>query len=289
MTSTENIANIGEQTPNPINPPEHVEKVSVKVPTFWEKAPELYFANIEAQFKISGITHDTTKYYAVIASLNSDVLSHISDIVLNPPATGKYEAIKVRLISEFADSQEKRLKALLSEMVLGDDRPSHLLRKMTQLAGTNISAEIVKSLWLKRLPQQTQAILAIANVDINNLAQMADKLVEINSPPSTECYAIATSSNNSDIAEMKQQISELTKQVSQLAMAQQKPQRAERYRSRERNFNPHRHNRSTSRKKNLNTTDYCEDAETDEQCYFHAKFGSKARRCRFPCIFAKNE
>ena len=109
--------------------PEQVEKVSVQVPTFWEKAPELYFANIEAQFSISGVTQDTTKYYAVIASLNSEVLSHISDIVLNPPATGKYEAIKRRLVNEFADSQEKRLKALLSEMVLGDDRPSHLLRK----------------------------------------------------------------------------------------------------------------------------------------------------------------
>ena len=269
-----------------VPPPEHVEKVSLKVPAFWEKAPELYFANIEAQFSLSNVTQDTTKYYAVIASLNSEVLSHISDIVLNPPATGKYDAVKKRLVNEFADSQEKRLKALLSEMVLGDDRPSHLLRKMTQIAGTNISTEIVKSLWLKRLPQQSQAILSIANDKIENLALMADKLVEISKPQATDCYAVTANDTKNEMADLKKQIAELTRQVSQITNGSQ---HGERFRSRDRNSYPRRYSKSPARNRKRNTADDGDYTAPSNFCYYHEKFGAKARNCRSPCSYPENE
>ncbi|GFY53803.1 uncharacterized protein K02A2.6 [Trichonephila inaurata madagascariensis] len=64
-------------------------------------------------------------------------------------------------------------------MELGDRRPSDLLRQMKSLAGSSISDELIKSLWLQRLPQQTQAILSISKDSLNNIAEMAAKIMAV--------------------------------------------------------------------------------------------------------------
>ncbi|GFY60779.1 uncharacterized protein TNIN_107321 [Trichonephila inaurata madagascariensis] len=64
-------------------------------------------------------------------------------------------------------------------MELGDRRLSDLLRQMKSLAGSSISDELIKSLWLQRLPQQTQAILSIIKDSLNNIAEMADKIIAV--------------------------------------------------------------------------------------------------------------
>lgn len=73
-----------------------VAKVGLKLPPFWDKHPVLWFANIEAQFIVSGITQDATKYYSVISGLTSEILNYVSDIVLTPPETEKYETLILR-------------------------------------------------------------------------------------------------------------------------------------------------------------------------------------------------
>lgn len=99
-----------------------VNRVGLKLPPFWDKHAVLWFASIEAQFVVSGITQDETKFYCVISALTSDILSYVSDIVLTPPATDKYQTLKSRLITEFSDSEQRRIKAVLSELTLGDDK-----------------------------------------------------------------------------------------------------------------------------------------------------------------------
>ncbi|GFY74441.1 uncharacterized protein TNIN_166291, partial [Trichonephila inaurata madagascariensis] len=113
---------------------------------------------LEAQFSNSGISNDTTKYNIVVAALDENVL----DILSNPPHDDKYETLKNALLNRLTDTEESRLKKLLTEIELGDRRPSDLLRQMKSLVGSSISDELIKSLWLQRLPQQTQAILSIS-------------------------------------------------------------------------------------------------------------------------------
>ncbi|GFT31543.1 hypothetical protein NPIL_456271 [Nephila pilipes] len=48
---------------------------------------------------------------------------------------------------------------------------------MKSLAGNSISDEVIKSLWLQWLPQQTQAILSISNDPLHKIAEMADKII----------------------------------------------------------------------------------------------------------------
>lgn len=220
-----------------------VAKVGLKLPPFWDKHPVLWFANIEAQFIVSGITQDATKYYSVISGLTSEILNYVSDIVLTPPETEKYETLKARLIDEFSDSEQRRIKAVVSELVLGDDKPSHLLRKMRQLAGKTLGEEFLKTLWLQRLTPQAQAILSVSDDKLDKLALMADKIhdtaesrvEEINSPKDSF----------PELSELRAQISELSKQVQRLS------------RSRERNsydrqkYSPHRNRSQTPKSKKV--------------------------------------
>lgn len=47
--------------------PEEMTKISVRVPPFWAENPKMWFIQLEAQFEISGITTDRTKFYSVVA------------------------------------------------------------------------------------------------------------------------------------------------------------------------------------------------------------------------------
>ncbi|GBO12714.1 hypothetical protein AVEN_10707-1 [Araneus ventricosus] len=131
-----------------------VSAVAIKTPAFWSYKPELWFAQLQSQFALGNISVDSTKFHCVIAALNSDDLTCVSDIVLNPPLTDSYNSLKTRFIAQTADSV--RLKKLLSGMELGDRKLSTLLYEMKSLASDGISPEFLKGLWMQRLPIQIQ-------------------------------------------------------------------------------------------------------------------------------------
>lgn len=248
-----------------------VYRVAVKLPQFWEKYPQLWFANIEAQFIVAGITSDETKFYSVVSALNSDILNYVSDIVLNPPTHDRYVALKNRLVSEFSDSEQKRLKTLLSELALGDEKPSHLLRQMRQLAGQNFDEGVLKTLWLQRLPKETQAILSISDDALDKLAVMADKIVETTVSSQSHVQAIS-SQTDPQILELQKQVLALTERIDRLARPRNRRFQSK---TRSRTNSPH-YSRDTHKNKNKS-----------ELCWYHATFGVKARKCRFPCEFDK--
>lgn len=244
-----------------------VAKIGLKLPPFWDKHPELWFVNIEAQFVVAGITQDTTKYYSIISALNSEVLTYVCDIVLQPPAENKYNALKQRLIAEFSDSDQQRIKTLLSELVLGNDKPSQLLRRMGQLGGKTLDTEFLKTLWLQRLPIQTQTILSISEDNVEKLASMADKIHE-----TTDINVAAVQgekgSSFPELNELRTQISELSKQVERLSRSRAK-------------HNAERRDSSQRRRSNSRHRNY-------DKCWYHFKFGDAARRCKSPCSFGNS-
>lgn len=244
-----------------------VNRIALKLPPFWVKNPELWFVNIEAQFNVAGITNDSTQYYAVVAALDAETLSYVSDLVRQKPDKDLFKTLKERLVSEFSDSEQKRIQTLLSELPLGDDKPSHLLRKMRQLADNKIGEDILKTLWFQRLPNQAQAILSVSTEKLDQLAIMADKIIETCNPVQAQCHAIAAS-NPDAINELKKQIAELTERVSRLTYRDNRNKNFQRSRSRRKFQSPRRQ---------------------QDLCFYHNKFGVKARKCRQPCNFTQPE
>ncbi|GFY57442.1 uncharacterized protein TNIN_168521 [Trichonephila inaurata madagascariensis] len=143
----------------------------------------------------------------------------IEDILSNPPTENKYITLKSALLSHSTDSEEAKLKVLL-----GDRRPSDLLRPVKNLAGSKFSEEFLKTLWYKRLSQQVQAILFVSKDTLTNLTEMADKIISVYNPTDIsiinkqdKSQAISCScENNSRLSSIEASIESLTQQIHKL-------------------------------------------------------------------------
>jgi len=109
------------------------------------------------------------QYCHALQALDTDVVAEVSDFTANPPQYEKYEAFKARVLHIFQDSKEKRLKTLLYQAELGDQRPSHFSRRLKELAEGKMFDELLKSLWTQCLPSSMQSILAACGDDLDKL------------------------------------------------------------------------------------------------------------------------
>lgn len=55
--------------------------------------PRFWFSQLKSKVFIAGSTLDTTKYYTLVGSIESDVLNAVSHITKNAPNQNVYEAV----------------------------------------------------------------------------------------------------------------------------------------------------------------------------------------------------
>lgn len=236
----------------------------------------MWFAQAEAQFYLGHVTKDETKFWHIIAKIDQSVICHVSDLVSNPPAENKYGALKERLISRFALSPQARLEQLLGSCDLGDFRPTHLLARMNEIAaGLNVDDNLMKMLFLQRMPANIRAVLAISDERIAKLAEMADKMIDsssgnvaaVSAPVLNPTASNIPSSSNAvaDIAYLKEEIEVLTAEIRRLKSDQ-----------------PRNRSRSSSRPASRRPTN-------DSICWYHRKYGTRAEHCREPCEFNRSK
>ncbi|GFU23720.1 uncharacterized protein TNCV_2341121 [Trichonephila clavipes] len=111
-----------------------VARIALRLSPFWKSNVRLWIAQCDHAFTFSGISSDDTKYSALVANLDAETLSYVSDIVLSPPNSDKCHTLSQRLITQFSDSETQKIKKLFTDLQLGDEKPSHLLRKMKELS-----------------------------------------------------------------------------------------------------------------------------------------------------------
>ena len=69
----------------------------------------------------------------MVSALDFKTAEEVHDILVNPPADGRYESLKKALIKVFGKSQAQRDDELLNLTGLGDKNPTALLRKINSL------------------------------------------------------------------------------------------------------------------------------------------------------------
>ncbi|KAG7196887.1 hypothetical protein KM043_015789 [Ampulex compressa] len=235
---------------------------NVKLQTFWQNRPKLWFATLECEFTAFRVRSDDIKYSAVVRHLDEQSMIVVADVLEQPPEQGKYERLKSALIERFSDSTEKQLRTLLDGMELGNKSPSALLREMRTLAGSNVTDNMLRTLWLQRMPKRTQELLAILDdVDLDKLAACADKAHERGA--SQNIIAAASSALEDPIQVLTRQVSELTKAVAAIYQDRQTRPRS-------------RRPRSTTPKRSRSR-------EQEGFCFYHRRFRERAWKCQKPC------
>lgn len=238
---------------------------------------ETYFMSLEFWFAASGIgsLHDTRKYNIVMAQVPPNKLTELRSIIDGTPAVDKYAYIKTKLIGYFADSQQRRLQRVLSDMPLGDKKPSQLLNEMKRVAGSALSETVLIDLWASRLPPHAQAAVIASRGDAADKTTIADAIVEsldlrningveLRKPAMAPDHVPETAAND-PISDLRKEIAELSRRIENVL-----PNR--RYRG-----------RSVSRSNSPSRRSFIRRDFSTGPCWFHRKFGSEARKCRKPC------
>ncbi|CAB0031175.1 unnamed protein product [Trichogramma brassicae] len=183
-----------------VNIPLQVHRVAVRLSPFWPDKPAVWFAQAEAQFALA---------------------AEVEDIISNPPARLPYTNLRQSLINRLSVSEEQRVRQLISEEELGDRKPSQFLRHLRSLASTTIIHDnLLRQLWMQRLPSHVRAILAShPELALDKLADLADKISEVSpTPPNFTVNAMSAAKGAED--PLLRAISELKDTVVSIALRQ---------------------------------------------------------------------
>lgn len=230
----------------------------MKLPPFWPHDPALWFHQVEAQFTTRNITQQTTKFNHIVGSLAPETATEVRDIIFNVPAVNPYIVLKERLISRTSMPQAQRMQSLLSLPPLGDLRPSQLLRRMEQLADKKLEDPMYVELFLSRLPEPVRLVLrAQHGKTLHQLAELADTLstTQLGRPLNAESSGYGLSAiTGDDLSSLRAEVAALRKQVTK-----------------------------TQTPSNSRTS-----SPSDDLCWYHARFGNRAKTCKPPCSRSGN-
>lgn len=184
-------------------------------------------------------------------------------------------------------SDEEKLDELLQNVSLGTRKPSVLLNDMTILAGANYNEELIRSLWLRRLPQRMREHVALHKVPLSTLATMADSLHAImTSSGNASVHAVQSSPTPSAAPSVLSPTPGTSTQLDSLVLENLRAEIAalkmelhsrDKYNDRSRSpFRSQNALRSRSRSR----------TRTRGYCWYHFRFGEKAQKCTPPCTYS---
>ncbi|KAL0820711.1 hypothetical protein ABMA28_006540 [Loxostege sticticalis] len=264
----------GTPAQEPPAPSPDISTVSVasKIPDFWPENPRLWFVQVEAILTPQK-TSDINMYYMVVAKLNKEAIQQVADILSKPPEQNKFETLKNRLLQIYEESETRQIQKLISEVELGDQKPSQLLRKMKELARGKIEDDTLNILWQGHLPSSVRAVLTVtSSQDLDSLASVADKIMETYQPARiNEVSRSREPVTAYDVAAIMAEISKINLKMAEMNQDRERYRGRSRSRSRNRNF-------SRSATRSSRTPD-----SPNWLCSYHYRFRARARKYVPPC------
>ncbi|XP_076655171.1 uncharacterized protein LOC143360328 [Halictus rubicundus] len=228
-----------------MEPPAQNMAVAVDMAKFWAEKPALWFAHLDAQFGLRGITQEDTKYHHVEAQLDVKTAEEVEDILLNPPEQNKYTRLKEELIARLSTSKQRKMKQLLEHEERGDRTPSQFL-----------------------LPVTMQSVLATQDgVELEKVAALTDRISEVTP---AQIHPAAAANNVAALGD----IDALVEQIAACVTTKLKG----------RGRQPRRSTRSSRYRRRYRSKSKAESRPSGI-CWYHGRFGDKATKCTKPCTF----
>lgn len=271
----------------------------IRLPTFWDTNPEAWFIVAESQFSTMKKLRDDTKVQHIVGNLPQHIVESVLDIIKSPNTVNKYDVLKTALLERHGLREEERMSKLLSDAPdMGDLKPSEYFRRMESVAGTSdlFNQKLIKNVWINKLPKDLAAgIVALKNKEIDEILPIADTiwLYMSKSPAhiaslehshqhhqystpynSTQTHRRSTQrSSLPSSSNLETQISNLCSQVQRLTMENRKIRNS---------LNKVMRSRSNSRQRSNTYSN-----KSNKYCFYHFKFGAKAKKCEQPCAFKR--
>jgi hypothetical protein len=232
--------------------PEHAP-ANLRLPAFWCDSPRSWFTMAEAQFRLRNITGDNDKYLCLIAALPRDAFRMVAHIVEQEDqadqADDAYEQLKASLVSSHTMSDYQRIELLSKVEPLGGRKPSDLLATMLELCPRGHESSPFFCYLFLQRLPREIRVL-LAEEDAANKRAIAEK--------ADRYMAIhAPQAHDSVVA------------AATASRSKQKQKKPVKKPSRRRSISP-----STKR---------------PALCFYHFRFGEKARHCEEPCSWSGNE
>ncbi|KAH7973676.1 hypothetical protein HPB49_003818 [Dermacentor silvarum] len=243
---------------------QNVWRVSVNLPPFWTDPPEVWFAQVEVQLSLARIPQDRTHQNYVVTHLDARYANELRVILANPPTANLYEHLKNELIDRLSLSEDQKVRQL-QPAELAERKPSQLLRHMRALVGNmEVPDSLLQALWLQGLPPHVHTILQDQlTLPLDQLAGVANRVIEVSLPQlSPTVQTVAATPNTT---ELERRIDDINRQLSSIQ------RRLDQH-------SPTHHSQSRGR----NTVPSQQPGD-DDRCYYHRRFGDRARQSRSPC------
>ena len=237
---------------------------TLKLPVFSSREIDFWFIQVEALFRNGNVTNDQAKFDFVIAGLDPDICADIQDVLENPPQVDKYDFLKSRLRKRLSASDEKKIDRILDHTSLGDRTPSQFLRLLRKESRIT-DDRVLKGIWKKALPANVRLALAGRSQNLDELAEIADEIVDTDD--SISAVKRDSRSHHNDRANAKSEPS-ISKTVETLAKTMEALAKEVR-------------EIKITRKQSPSRT----QAPASGKCYFHETFGAGAKKCRDPCNY----
>ena len=245
-----------------------------------------WFLQVEQEFLLRNVTSPVTKYRILVTNLSPELLLSVSDLI-NNSEYNTYELLKEAILQRAAPSPRHALRALFTTPSPDGRTPSEILRHIQRTlarADTHLPPDILRSMFLQRLPAVVQTALLASELPIEQLALKADEILAIQASPQVSAVSTTPSLTLESLAA---QVAELTTAVRRLATRDPSPHPRPRHRSpasprasrdRGRDYT-YQHRRNYNRRRSPTPGSYC---------FYHSRFGAQAQRCQPPCSWPGN-
>ena len=273
-------------TPATIGPTE-ISAVALKLPSLWPDNPAKWFLHCEGKFRLHRIVSQQAMFDHCIHAMSAEQSDIVMDLMERGPSDNAYTDLKATYLERRTPTTAERVQRLHALGPLGDQRPSDLLRIIERILGRTVQGdEIATEEFLTRLPERIQ-LIARAQADIftvEQMAKMADRLVSV--PVTHGTFSVAQSH------QPRQEVELLTMSTfhHQMALLTSSNERmiAEVGQLRRLIVAFNVVHERMSQALNVNRLKMFRGLNDEGVCWYHAAWGSNARKCVNGCRQAGN-
>ena len=240
---------------------------ALNLPSFTATDAAPWFLRVEALFRLRNIVSPSRKADYVIGALPTEVFSQISNWLTRQGNDAiLYDDLKQQIIKRCSPTAEERSKRLMDllRLPLGDQRPSTAFQEMRALStmmlpdGSTTSLDLLRVLWLLRLPQDVRAhITGFASMSEDDLLNQADSLLGASTLAATSSTAAVTITAREENADDESH-------AMAAASQQRRPTRRFPFQRTQAGY------------------------QNRYPCYYHDRYGRNAKNCWAPCSWSKN-